>query len=107
MSTSPPDVCFFKIYMSLKDFHPFKEYTIIFWLFVLFWQIDYSVFTQQPPEEEVDSKSFDEMEQSLLILSEAKASLVSTRSLWKQQVYTVAKFHLLTLKRESKSARSV
>ncbi|GAB5581250.1 ABC-type organic anion transporter ABCA8 isoform X5 [Prionailurus iriomotensis] len=70
-------------------------------------QADYSVFTQQPPEEEVDSKSFDEMEQSLLILSEAKASLVSTKSLWKQQVYTVAKFHLLTLKRESKSARSV
>ncbi|KAK2111962.1 ATP-binding cassette sub- A member 5 [Saguinus oedipus] len=37
---------------------------------------DYSVFTQQPLEEEMDSKSFDEMEQSLLILSETKASLV-------------------------------
>ncbi|KAG8505138.1 ATP-binding cassette sub-family A member 5, partial [Galemys pyrenaicus] len=70
-------------------------------------QADYSVFTQQPPEEEIDSKSFDEMEQSLLILSETKASLVSTMSLWKQQVYTIAKFHLLTLKRESKSVRSV
>lgn len=55
----------------------------------------------------MDSKSFDEMEQSLLILSETKASLVSTMSLWKQQVYTIAKFHLLTLKRESKSVRSV
>nr|XP_045726787.1 cholesterol transporter ABCA5-like [Mirounga angustirostris] len=70
-------------------------------------QADYSVFSQQPPEEEMDSKSFDEMEQSLLILSETKASLVSTMSLWKQQVYTIAKFHLLTLKRESKSVRSV
>uniref|UniRef100_A0A8D0P605 Cholesterol transporter ABCA5 n=1 Tax=Sus scrofa TaxID=9823 RepID=A0A8D0P605_PIG len=70
-------------------------------------QADYSVFTQQPPEEELDSKSFDEMEQSLLILSETKASLVSTMSLWKQQVCTIAKFHLLTLKRESKSVRSV
>uniref|UniRef100_A0A8D1DC90 Cholesterol transporter ABCA5 n=1 Tax=Sus scrofa TaxID=9823 RepID=A0A8D1DC90_PIG len=70
-------------------------------------QADYSVFTQQPPEEELDSKSFDEMEQSLLILSETKASLVSTMSLWKQQVCTMAKFHLLTLKRESKSVRSV
>ncbi|XP_012517680.1 PREDICTED: ATP-binding cassette sub-family A member 5 [Propithecus coquereli] len=67
---------------------------------------DYSVFTQQPPDEEMDSKSFDEMEQSLLILSETQASLLSTMSLWKQQMYTIAKFHLLTLKRESKSVRS-
>uniref|UniRef100_A0A8I3X474 Cholesterol transporter ABCA5 n=1 Tax=Callithrix jacchus TaxID=9483 RepID=A0A8I3X474_CALJA len=70
-------------------------------------QADYSVFTQQPLEEEMDSKSFDEMEQSLLILSETKASLVSTMSLWKQQMYTIAKFHFFTLKRESKSVRSV
>ncbi|XP_036195104.1 ATP-binding cassette sub-family A member 5 isoform X4 [Myotis myotis] len=70
-------------------------------------QADYSVFTQQSLEEEMDSKSFDEMEQSLLMLSETKASLVSTMSLWKQQVYTVAKFHFQTLKRESKSVRSV
>lgn len=105
--TSPPDVYFFKIYMLQKGFHPFKAYIIIFYLFVLFWPIDYSVFTQQPPEEEMDSKSFDEMEQSLLILSETKASRVSTMSLWKQQVYTIAKFHFLTLKRESKSVRSV
>lgn len=55
----------------------------------------------------MDSKSFDEMEQSLLILSETRASLVGTMSLWKQQVYTVAKLHFLTLKRESKSVRSV
>ncbi|XP_006872355.1 PREDICTED: ATP-binding cassette sub-family A member 5 [Chrysochloris asiatica] len=70
-------------------------------------QADYSVFTQQPLEEEMDSKSFDEMEQSLLILSETKASLVNTMSLWKQQAFMIAKFHLLTLKRESKSVRSV
>ncbi|XP_045155423.1 cholesterol transporter ABCA5 [Echinops telfairi] len=70
-------------------------------------QADYSVFTQQPPEEELDLKSFDEMEQSFLILSETKASLVSTMSLWKQQMCTIAKFHFLTLKRESKSMRSV
>ncbi|XP_036692833.1 ATP-binding cassette sub-family A member 5 isoform X2 [Balaenoptera musculus] len=70
-------------------------------------QADYSVFTQQPPEEELYSKPFDEMEQSLLILSETKASLVSTMSVWKQQVFKIAKFHFLTLKRESKSVRSV
>lgn len=117
--TSLPDVCLFKIYLHQNSFHVFKEYTITFIMVyyytiillyhnsIIFSQIDYSVFTQQPLEEEVDSKSFDEMEQSLLILSESKASLMSTRSLWKQQVYTIAKFHFLTLKRESKSVRSV
>lgn len=117
--TSLPDVCLFKIYLHQNSFHLFKEYTITFIMVyyytiillyrnsIIFSQIDYSVFTQQPLEEEVDSKSFDEMEQSLLILSESKASLMSTRSLWKQQVYTIAKFHFLTLKRESKSVRSV
>ncbi|XP_038613025.1 ATP-binding cassette sub-family A member 5 [Tachyglossus aculeatus] len=70
-------------------------------------QADYSVFNQQQPEEEMDSKSFDDMEQSLLILSETKASAVSTMALWKQQVSTIAKFHFLNLKRESKSIRSV
>nr|AAM90895.1 ATP-binding cassette transporter sub-family A member 5 [Mus musculus] len=70
-------------------------------------QADYSVFTQQPREGETDSKSFDEMEQSLLILSETKASSVSTMSPWKQQVSTIAKFHFLSLNRESKSVRAV
>ncbi|KAF4012943.1 hypothetical protein G4228_003028 [Cervus hanglu yarkandensis] len=70
-------------------------------------QADYSVFSQQPQEEELDSKSFDEMEQSLLILSESKAALVSTKGLWRQQVSTVARLHLLNLRRESKSLRSV
>lgn len=107
--TSLPDVCLLKIYLHQNSFHLFKKYTIILLYHnsIIFSQIDYSVFTQQPLEEEMDSKSFDEMEQSLLVLSESKASLMSTRSLWKQQVYTTAKFHFLTLKRESKSVRSV
>ncbi|XP_044794440.2 cholesterol transporter ABCA5 isoform X2 [Bubalus bubalis] len=70
-------------------------------------QADYSVFSQQPQEEELDSKSFDEMEQSLLILSESKAALVSAKGLWRQQVFTIARFHFLNLRRESKSLRSV
>ncbi|XP_044528119.1 cholesterol transporter ABCA5 [Gracilinanus agilis] len=70
-------------------------------------QADYSIFSQQHSEEETDSKSFDEMEQSLLILSETKTSTVSTMALWKQQVYMITKLHFLTLKRESKSLRSV
>lgn len=55
----------------------------------------------------MDSKSFDEMEQSLLILSESKAALVSTKGLWRQQMSTVARLHSLNLRRESKSLRSV
>lgn len=55
----------------------------------------------------MDSKSFDEMEQSLLILSESKAALVSAKGLWRQQVFTIARFHFLNLRRESKSLRSV
>ncbi|XP_051851181.1 cholesterol transporter ABCA5 [Antechinus flavipes] len=70
-------------------------------------QADYSIFSQQQSEEETDSKSFDEMEQSLLILSETKTSTVSTMTLWKQQVCMITKLHFLTLKRESKSLRSV
>lgn len=90
--------------MLLEVFTFSKKYTTIIFLF---WQIDFSVFTQKAPEEETDSKSFDEMEQSLLILSETKASLPSTMNLWKQQMSTIAKFHCLTLKRQSKSVRSV
>ncbi|XP_066877252.1 cholesterol transporter ABCA5 isoform X4 [Kogia breviceps] len=70
-------------------------------------QADYSIFTQQPREEELHSKPFGEMEQSLLIISETRASLGSTMSVWKQQVFKIAKVHFLTLKRESKSVRSV
>ncbi|KAG5202796.1 hypothetical protein JEQ12_002379 [Ovis aries] len=70
-------------------------------------QADYSVFSQQPQEEELESKSFDEMEQSLLILSESKAALVSAKGLWRQQAFTIARFHFLNLRRESKSLRSV
>lgn len=65
------------------------------------------MFSQQPQEEELESKSFDEMEQSLLILSESKAALVSAKGLWRQQVFTIARFHFLNLRRESKSLRSV
>lgn len=101
MCASLKFTCFRKVFIFLRTIinHNF--------LFILFWQIDYSVFTQQQLEEEMDSKSFDEMERSLLILSETKTSRLGTMSLWKQQVYTIAKFHFLTLKRESKSVRSV
>lgn len=53
----------------------------------------------------MDTKAFDEMEQSLLILSETKSSAVSTTALWKKQVSTIAKVHFLNLRRENKTVR--
>ncbi|XP_069055940.1 cholesterol transporter ABCA5 isoform X1 [Pleurodeles waltl] len=70
-------------------------------------QADYSVFNQQHTEEDLDRKSLGEMEQSLLLLSESKANTVSSPALWRQQAATVARFHFLNLKRESKSVRVV
>ncbi|XP_067403405.1 cholesterol transporter ABCA5 isoform X2 [Emydura macquarii macquarii] len=70
-------------------------------------QADYSVFNSQQAEEEVDTKAFDEMEQSLLILSETKSSAVSTTALWKKQVSTIAKVHFLNLRRENKTVRVI
>uniref|UniRef100_H0Z0I9 Cholesterol transporter ABCA5 n=1 Tax=Taeniopygia guttata TaxID=59729 RepID=H0Z0I9_TAEGU len=68
-------------------------------------QADYSVFHSQQAQEEVDTKSLDDMEQSLLMLSEAKAPAMSNSALWKKQVATIAKVHFLSLKRENKCVR--
>uniref|UniRef100_A0A8C8RLJ2 Cholesterol transporter ABCA5 n=1 Tax=Pelusios castaneus TaxID=367368 RepID=A0A8C8RLJ2_9SAUR len=70
-------------------------------------QADYSVFNSQQAEEEMDAKSFDEMEQSLLILSETQASAVSSTALWKKQVSTIAKVHFLNLRRQHKTIRAI
>uniref|UniRef100_A0A8C4VXT6 ATP binding cassette subfamily A member 5 n=1 Tax=Gopherus evgoodei TaxID=1825980 RepID=A0A8C4VXT6_9SAUR len=66
-------------------------------------QADYSIFNSQSAGEEMDTKRLDEMEQSLLILSETKSSAVSDTALWKEQVSTIAKVHFLNLRRENKS----
>ncbi|NXD41638.1 ABCA5 protein, partial [Copsychus sechellarum] len=68
-------------------------------------QADYSVFHSQQAQDEVDTKSLDDMEQSLLVLSEAKAPAMSNSALWKKQVSTIAKVHFLSLKRENKCVR--
>ncbi|XP_059720093.1 cholesterol transporter ABCA5 isoform X1 [Haemorhous mexicanus] len=68
-------------------------------------QADYSVFHSQQAQEEMDTKSLDDMEQSLLMLSEAKAPAMSNSALWKKQVSTIAKVHFLSLKRENKCVR--
>uniref|UniRef100_A0A8C0BD03 Cholesterol transporter ABCA5 n=1 Tax=Buteo japonicus TaxID=224669 RepID=A0A8C0BD03_9AVES len=68
-------------------------------------QADYSVFNSQQVQDEMDTKSFDDMEQSLLMLSETKAAAMSNTALWKKQVSTIAKVHFLSLKRENKCVR--
>ncbi|NXN03547.1 ABCA5 protein, partial [Sylvia borin] len=68
-------------------------------------QADYSVFHAQQAQEEGDTKSLDDMEQSLLVLSEAKAPAMSSSALWKKQVSTIAKVHFLSLRRENKCVR--
>ncbi|NXE05295.1 ABCA5 protein, partial [Lophotis ruficrista] len=68
-------------------------------------QADYSVFNSQQVQDEMDTKSFDDMEQSLLMLSETKAQAMSNTALWKKQVSTIAKVHFLSLKRENKCVR--
>ncbi|XP_063149515.1 cholesterol transporter ABCA5-like [Candoia aspera] len=70
-------------------------------------QADFSVFNSEKVEEEMDTKSTDELEQSLLMLSEVKSCMVSRKSLWKKQVTTMAKVHFLNLKREIKSVAVV
>uniref|UniRef100_A0A8C0ZGY7 Cholesterol transporter ABCA5 n=1 Tax=Cyanistes caeruleus TaxID=156563 RepID=A0A8C0ZGY7_CYACU len=68
-------------------------------------QADYSVFHSQQAQDELDTKSLDDMEQSLLMLSEARAPARSSSALWKKQVSTIAKVHFLSLKRENKCVR--
>uniref|UniRef100_A0A672UQS1 Cholesterol transporter ABCA5 n=1 Tax=Strigops habroptila TaxID=2489341 RepID=A0A672UQS1_STRHB len=68
-------------------------------------QADYSVFNSQQVQDEMDTKSLDDMEQSLLMLSETKAPAMSNTALWKKQVSTIAKVHFLSLKRENKCVR--
>ncbi|XP_053149562.1 cholesterol transporter ABCA5-like isoform X2 [Hemicordylus capensis] len=69
-------------------------------------QEDFSAFNPQQPEEDVDPKSLDELEQSLLMLSGTSRAL-SNKSLWKKQVCAVAKIHFLNLKRETKSMAEI
>ncbi|KAH0629331.1 hypothetical protein JD844_011316 [Phrynosoma platyrhinos] len=70
-------------------------------------QADFSVFSPEQDGEEMDTTSINELEQSLLMLSETKSSALSNKSLWKKQVFTMAKVHYLNLKREIKSVTAV
>ncbi|KAL7989592.1 hypothetical protein Chor_012258 [Crotalus horridus] len=70
-------------------------------------QADFSVFNSEKVEEEMDTKSTNELEQSLLMLSEVKSRVENRKSLWKKQATTMAKVHFLNLKREIKSVAVV
>uniref|UniRef100_A0A670I3S0 ABC transporter domain-containing protein n=1 Tax=Podarcis muralis TaxID=64176 RepID=A0A670I3S0_PODMU len=68
---------------------------------------DFSAFNSEQAEDEMDAKSMDELEQSLLMLSETKSCVLSNKSLWKKQVSTLAKVHFLNFKRDIKSLTEV
>lgn len=69
--------------------------------------LDFSAFNSEQAEDEMDAKSMDELEQSLLMLSETKSCVLSNKSLWKKQVSTLAKVHFLNFKRDIKSLTEV
>ncbi|XP_069511178.1 ATP-binding cassette sub-family A member 9-like [Ambystoma mexicanum] len=70
-------------------------------------QADYGVFSQEQVEEERDGGSPDEMEETLLSLSETGNATISGTALWRQQVLAVARIRFLKLIHESKTLRSI
>ncbi|XP_042305633.1 cholesterol transporter ABCA5-like [Sceloporus undulatus] len=70
-------------------------------------QADFGIFNPEQAEEETDAKSVDELEQSLLMLSETKACALSNKALWKKQAITMAKVHFLNFKRDTKSMTEI
>uniref|UniRef100_A0A8C3T9W1 ATP binding cassette subfamily A member 10 n=1 Tax=Chelydra serpentina TaxID=8475 RepID=A0A8C3T9W1_CHESE len=64
-------------------------------------QADYGVFSEEQAEEERDTFSPDELEQSLLSLSDTGKATVSGTALWKQQVCALARIRFLKLKHEN------
>ncbi|XP_078510414.1 ATP-binding cassette sub-family A member 10-like [Lissotriton helveticus] len=70
-------------------------------------QTDYGVFSQEQMEEEKDDGVPDEMEQTLLSLSETGKATVNGLALWRQQVLAIARVRVLKLKNESKALRSI
>ncbi|CAL8264080.1 unnamed protein product [Arctogadus glacialis] len=66
-------------------------------------QADYSVFTQDPEEDEGDSGSLDDTDQRLLTFSDGRSSPAAGRALWRQQFSAVAWLHMLSMVRERKA----
>ncbi|XP_065271404.1 ABC-type organic anion transporter ABCA8-like [Emys orbicularis] len=70
-------------------------------------QADYGVFSEEQAEEERDAFSPDELEQSLLSLSDTGKATVRGTALWRQQVCALARIRFLKLKHESQTIRSI
>lgn len=70
-------------------------------------QADYTVFNETQPAAETENTSLDDMEQSILLLSEGGSILVDGMKLWRQQLFTIARLHYLNFKREHKALKSV
>lgn len=64
---------------------------------------DYSVFNQEPADEEADDTSTDSVDQKLLIFQDGKPGTVSGHALWRQQFSSVAWLHMLNMRRERKA----
>ncbi|XP_062827238.1 cholesterol transporter ABCA5 isoform X2 [Anolis carolinensis] len=70
-------------------------------------QADFGASNPEQTEEEANGKFLDEVEQSLLMLSETKATTLNNKALWKKQVFTIAKVHFLSIKRDTKSMAEI
>uniref|UniRef100_A0A674KBT4 ATP binding cassette subfamily A member 10 n=1 Tax=Terrapene triunguis TaxID=2587831 RepID=A0A674KBT4_9SAUR len=70
-------------------------------------EADYGVFSEEQAEEERDAFSPDELEQSLLSLSDTGKATVRGTALWRQQVCALARIRFLKLKHESQTFRSI
>uniref|UniRef100_A0A674KC10 ATP binding cassette subfamily A member 10 n=1 Tax=Terrapene triunguis TaxID=2587831 RepID=A0A674KC10_9SAUR len=68
-------------------------------------EADYGVFSEEQAEEERDAFSPDELEQSLLSLSDTGKATVRGTALWRQQVCALARIRFLKLKHESQTFR--
>lgn len=64
---------------------------------------DYSVFNQEPAEEEADDASTDGVDQKLLIFQDGRTGTVTGHALWRQQFSSVAWLHMLNMRRERKA----
>uniref|UniRef100_A0A674KI78 ATP binding cassette subfamily A member 10 n=1 Tax=Terrapene triunguis TaxID=2587831 RepID=A0A674KI78_9SAUR len=69
-------------------------------------EADYGVFSEEQAEEERDAFSPDELEQSLLSLSDTGKATVRGTALWRQQVCALARIRFLKLKHESQTFSS-
>ncbi|XP_053563269.1 ABC-type organic anion transporter ABCA8 [Bombina bombina] len=70
-------------------------------------QGDYGVFSREPRVEEGKDDFSEEMDESLLLMSDSGNVTLSGCALWRQQVLAIAKTRFLKLRRDTKSFRAI